>query len=226
MGETEAMTAPPIAARGWSVGLHIKNEVLRQGLKALLERVPGLGTIHIYGDRAEGRPVSDRAPDVLIVTPAEQPFLERVLRESPSRPKVLLLVHEEHTHHLDSLGSLPVDGVLLQEELSAEVLADAMYRLSIGQAPMPARLVQVLLGRGVGDGGFSLHGRRIALTARELETLGLLADGMSNKLIARALGVSSHGAKRLVGSVLMKLGAPNRTTAVVNAIRDGLVDPR
>ena len=66
--------------------------------------------------------------------------------------------------------------------------------------------------------------RSVALTSRESQALALLAKGMSNKEIARTLGVSLHGAKRLVGSILIKLGAQNRTAAVVNAIAAGIID--
>jgi DNA-binding CsgD family transcriptional regulator len=67
--------------------------------------------------------------------------------------------------------------------------------------------------------------RRLRLTDREKETLGLLVEGLSNKQIARRLRISSHGAKRLVASLMAKLDAPNRTTAVVKSIRMGLIQP-
>jgi two-component system nitrate/nitrite response regulator NarL len=71
--------------------------------------------------------------------------------------------------------------------------------------------------------GYRSVGGLVPLTAREKETLDLLAQGLSNKQIAKSLAISAHGAKRLVGVVLMKLGAPNRTTAVITAINEGLV---
>jgi DNA-binding CsgD family transcriptional regulator len=63
----------------------------------------------------------------------------------------------------------------------------------------------------------------IALTARESEVLALLAHGASNKSIARDLGISPHTAKFHVASLLGKLGARNRSDAVVIAISRGLV---
>lgn len=63
----------------------------------------------------------------------------------------------------------------------------------------------------------------VRLTYREGQTLDLLAKGLSNKQIARQLDISSHGVKRLVASLLLKLGAPNRTAAVVYAIRAGII---
>jgi DNA-binding CsgD family transcriptional regulator len=61
------------------------------------------------------------------------------------------------------------------------------------------------------------------LTAREIEVLRLLAEGASNKLIARALGISVHTAKFHVTSILEKLDAASRTEAVTSAIRLGLL---
>jgi len=62
-----------------------------------------------------------------------------------------------------------------------------------------------------------------ALTARELEVLALLAEGASNKEIARRLGISVHTAKFHVGQLLDKLDATGRTDAVTHAARRGVI---
>jgi DNA-binding CsgD family transcriptional regulator len=61
------------------------------------------------------------------------------------------------------------------------------------------------------------------LTPRELEVLTLLAEGASNKVIARRLGISVHTAKFHVGQVLDKLDATGRTDAVAHAARQGVI---
>jgi DNA-binding CsgD family transcriptional regulator len=61
------------------------------------------------------------------------------------------------------------------------------------------------------------------LTAREREVLVLVADGLPNKAIARALGISEHTAKFHVGSLLGKLGAASRAEAVAVATRRGIL---
>jgi len=63
-----------------------------------------------------------------------------------------------------------------------------------------------------------------ALTPRELEVLGLLAEGASNKAIARRLGISVHTAKFHVSSLLDKLDATGRTDAVAHAARIGVLE--
>jgi DNA-binding CsgD family transcriptional regulator len=62
------------------------------------------------------------------------------------------------------------------------------------------------------------------LTPRELEVLALLAEGASNKVIARRLGISVHTAKFHVGSLLDKLDAIGRTDAVAHAARRGVIN--
>lgn len=67
------------------------------------------------------------------------------------------------------------------------------------------------------------HDGGVALTARELEVLALLAEGASNKLIGRRLGISAHTAKYHVASLLEKLDAVSRTDAVAHAARIGIL---
>ena len=62
------------------------------------------------------------------------------------------------------------------------------------------------------------------LTPRELDVLALLAEGASNKMIARRLGISVHTAKFHVGSLLDKLDATGRTDAVAHAARRGVIN--
>jgi DNA-binding CsgD family transcriptional regulator len=64
----------------------------------------------------------------------------------------------------------------------------------------------------------------VPLTPRELEVLVLLAEGASNKTIARRLGISVHTAKFHVGSLLDKLDAVGRTDAVTHAARRGVIN--
>jgi DNA-binding CsgD family transcriptional regulator len=63
----------------------------------------------------------------------------------------------------------------------------------------------------------------IPLTPRELEVLTLLAEGLSNKAIARRLGISVHTAKFHVGALMDKLDAVGRTDAVAHAVRRGVI---
>jgi DNA-binding CsgD family transcriptional regulator len=70
---------------------------------------------------------------------------------------------------------------------------------------------------------FVQPGSDAALTPRELEVLALMAEGASNKVIARRLGISVHTAKFHVGQLLDKLDATGRTDAVAHAARIGVI---
>jgi DNA-binding CsgD family transcriptional regulator len=64
----------------------------------------------------------------------------------------------------------------------------------------------------------------IDLTPRERDVLALMAEGASNKSIAKQLGISVHTAKFHVGSLLDKLDATGRTDAVAHAARRGVIN--
>jgi DNA-binding NarL/FixJ family response regulator len=63
-----------------------------------------------------------------------------------------------------------------------------------------------------------------ALTAREHDVLALVADGLPNRDIAKALGISDHTVKFHLASIFGKLGASTRTEAVHRGLRHGVID--
>jgi DNA-binding NarL/FixJ family response regulator len=69
------------------------------------------------------------------------------------------------------------------------------------------------------------HRHRQMLTPRELEVLGLLCEGLPNKLIERRLDIGAGTVKCHVANILSKLGVASRLQAVVEAYRRGLVVP-
>jgi DNA-binding NarL/FixJ family response regulator len=74
-----------------------------------------------------------------------------------------------------------------------------------------------------GEGEESAIGFHEPLTAREIEVLEQMAEGLPNRAIAARLGISDQTVKFHVASVMAKLGAANRTDAVRRAVREGLV---
>jgi DNA-binding NarL/FixJ family response regulator len=101
----------------------------------------------------------------------------------------------------------------------------AIKAVTIGFAVLPRQLVATLLNGA--EPVDELPGRndagRAPLTARELEVLAAMADGASNKAIARRLRISFHTAKFHVAAILAKLNADSRTEAVTRAAQLGLV---
>jgi two-component system nitrate/nitrite response regulator NarL len=220
------------------VALCVENEVLSRGLEATIDRIPHATVIRAsprvgmqpidYTTLAWSSPPSTPQAmcRILVIPFAQWP----VLREwngnrADGGPRVLVIGDEVNHVDIGRYQDLPADGFIALSNLSAHSLGETFQRIAYGEMPMPAPLARQLL-----TGRHTLVRRSerqdISLTSRETETLELLADGLSNKQIARALRISTHGAKRLVGAVLLKLGAPNRTAAVVIAMHAGLVGAR
>jgi two-component system nitrate/nitrite response regulator NarL len=213
------------------IHLLISDEVVRRGVEALVRAVPSIEEVTVHGGAAEaGRALADpdqrsdlgerdRALRVLITTPedAESWHSLRALVE-PSGVKTIILLGD--AEDVVAAGRVPADGFLAQRQVTAFSLAAALDQVVSGTVPMPAGLARALLAGGTGA---RRHREPPTLTARERETVTLLAEGLSNRQIGRRLGVSEHGAKRLVANVLIKLDAANRTSAVAEAMRRGLI---
>lgn len=206
-----------------TIALLVTSPVILAGLEALLSRSPETGAVLQLDPDVLHTPYRRDSFDVLIVASEQWHLLEDAQddRDRPL-PPVLVVGDPVRDQGSASIGDLPSDGFLSLNDLSEHTLAGAIERTLAGEMPMPAVLARELL---------SMHrihlpqakARVTTLTPRENETLQLMASGMSNKQIARALTISTHGAKRLVGSVLAKFDAPNRTAAVVSAVNAGLV---
>jgi DNA-binding NarL/FixJ family response regulator len=208
-----------------NVAFIIENNVIAAGMKGLCSCLERVDSMSFWDSRSpQTWPSSDKY-DVLIIASEEWHLLEdaeAIALNAGTLPLVLVLGDDIHENHADDLARLPADGFLSLMDISVETIDDALCRVIMGDVPLPTSLARQLLADKRGPVCVE-QGRPVHLTSRERETLILLVGGMSNKQIARRLKISTHGAKRLVGSILLKTGSPNRTAAVVTAIHTGLV---
>lgn len=190
----------------------------RSRLAALLSDQPGCTIVGQTGD-TDLRSASDLyGPDVIIwdLSPEAAPLDQPIAAVSDLDVPVIVLCADEST----AAGALAggARGCLLQD---------------VGAEHLMAALIAVSDGLIVIDPSFRpsvSHGREPALdqpveelTPREFEVLQLLAEGLSNKAIAQRLGLSENTVKFHIGSIYGKLGAHNRTEAVTQAARLGLI---
>jgi len=119
----------------------------------------------------------------------------------------------------------PSPAIVVAIEIDDPALADRMASLLGGIAGLrlaapgePAAVTVVSRSRQ------SAEPKLFDLTPREFDVLMLLAEGASNKTIARQLGISVHTVKFHVGSLLDKLDATGRTDAVAHAARRGVIN--
>ena len=116
--------------------------------------------------------------------------------------------------------------IVVAIEISDPALADRLASLLGGVAGFrlaaPGEAAPVALVSR--DAQAAVESAGIDLTPRERDVLVLMAEGASNKAIARQLGISVHTAKFHVGSLLEKLDATGRTDAVAHAARRGVIN--
>ena len=109
----------------------------------------------------------------------------------------------------------------LLKDVDADALADALRKAAQGEAVLHARIAARLmdaLRRGVEPGSGMLE----SLSQRERETLTLVAEGLSNQMIAERLGIGEKTVKTHVSNVLGKLNVSDRTQAAVFAWKSGM----
>lgn len=113
----------------------------------------------------------------------------------------------------------------LRRDATPEEIAAALGAVAGGLITLDRRFAPQLLQptMPLAPAPEQLTGPEEPLTARELEVLQLLAEGLPNKIIATRLHITEHTAKFHVSSILMKLGAASRTEAVTTAARRGLL---
>jgi DNA-binding CsgD family transcriptional regulator len=112
--------------------------------------------------------------------------------------------------------ALNIEDRALADRIAALIANVPGFRLVRGNETADVALVAPTVVSVSADGD-------VPLTPRELEVLTLLAEGMSNKAIARRLGISVHTAKFHVGALIDKFDAVGRTDAVAQAARRGVI---
>ena len=150
----------------------------------------------------------------------------------------VLLVEVETANEYDwhALAELPIPVVLLLDPANSAVLSSVLRAGIRGVLSLDATPREIESALAAVNGGLvvtapefltGLHSNpdELAepLSERESEVLDLLAEGLSNKLIAHRLSISEHTVKTHVAAIFAKLGASSRTEAVSQAIRRGLV---
>ncbi|WP_438293257.1 response regulator [Streptomyces sp. HUAS TT7] len=205
--------------------------VTRSGLRLLLGAQPG---ITVVGEAADGVEAVEQArllrPDVVLmdVRMPRRNGIEatrQLLAESKElgdTPKVVVITTFENDGYVTAALRAGASGFVLKRRPVPQI-AEAVRVVAAGEAILfPTALRRMVTARPL-DSAEALP--RAALTDREEEVLRSMATGLSNPEIARSLTVSLETVKTHVGNVLTKLGAQNRTHAVVIAYESGLVVP-
>ncbi len=221
------MTAAPIR-----VLLADDHQLVRTGFRVILEIEDD---IDVVGEASDGKQAVDLArhlrPDVVLMD-VEMPGMDgleatRVITAEDG-PSVLILTTFDRDEYLFAALQAGASGFLLKNG-TPEALTDAVRVLARGDALLAPEITRRVIAAFARPGVSAAPGpdaRRLDdLTPREHEVLVLLAGGATNAEIAAALHLGETTVKTHVSRVLMKLGARDRTQAVVMAYELGVVRP-
>ena len=192
--------------------------VVRQGLRVLLEVQDG---IEVAGEAGDGpaalKLAAEQAPDVVLLD-LKLPGMDGLsvlaeLRDAGTRARILVLTSVTDPVAAGQAMRAGAAGVLYKD-VDPDALVRAIRAVHDGHLLLAPEAAGTLLQPATGQNrGLD------ALTAREREVLAELAQGRSNREIARALHVAEKTVKAHVSSVLAKLGVQDRTQAALFAVR-------
>lgn len=200
--------------------------LFREGLEGLLSH-RGIEVVASLGDGQKGmRLAQELQPDILLLD-MRMPVLDglsilRQLRQEKFlAPTVMLTTSSDERDLVEALRN-GARGYLLKD-MDPDGLVVALREIVAGKTVVAPNLAQVLAHAVKGDAPLDPEPSPIdELTPRESEILGLLAEGQSNKVIARNLGISDGTVKLHVKAILRKLGIHSRVEAAVIAVEQGL----
>ncbi|WP_310727318.1 response regulator transcription factor [Streptomyces sp. N2A] len=199
------------------------HQVVRRGLRTFLEVQDDIEVVGEAADGAEGIAAAEQLrPDVVLMD-VKMPGMDgiealRKLRELDNPARVLVVT--SFTEQRTVVPALRAGAAgYVYKDIDPEALAAAIRSVHAGHILLQPEVAGALLSQEDGNGG---QGRGTSLTDRESEVLGLIADGRSNREIARALVLSEKTVKTHVSNILMKLDLADRTQAALWAVRHGI----
>jgi DNA-binding NarL/FixJ family response regulator len=206
-------------------------EVVREGFAALLDTQADMSVVARAADGVEAVALSaEYRPDVVLMD-VRMPVMDgieatRQIADAGDRPRILILTTFDLDDYVYDALQAGASGFLLKD-VPAEALFAAVRVIAEGEALLAPTITRRLIAEFA-----RLRPRQVrpdqldALTPRETEILGLVAEGLSNREIASRLVLSDETVKTHVSHVLRKLGLRDRAQAVVVAYESGLVVPR
>jgi DNA-binding NarL/FixJ family response regulator len=192
--------------------------VVRSGLAASLALEEDMAVIAEATDANEAvTAYENHHPDVVLMDlqMGETNGVDAVSRISQDHPSARILVFSSFARDEDIYRAIRAGALgYLQKAAPREELLEAIRQVSCGNRYLPREIAQRLAERL----------SRPEPSPREREVLALIARGRSNKEVASDLGLSEDTVKRHVSNLMAKLGAQDRTQAVTEALRRGLID--
>ena len=202
------------------------HELFRQGVIGLLEE-RGIEVVGEAGLAADAIRIAREVGPCVVLMDLRLPGMsgveatQRLAAVAPLARVLVLTVFVDDQHIIDALLAGACGYVL--KDAPIEQIVEGIRAAARGEALISPRIASRLVRRVREPGQIEQTVTVEALTPRELEVLALLAQGLDNSEIARALYLSQHTVKNHVSTILSKLQVENRIQAAVRAVRGGLV---
>jgi DNA-binding NarL/FixJ family response regulator len=191
--------------------------VFRQGLVSCLDGFDGIGRVEAVGSVAEAwsHPALGEAQVVLVdaMLDGAGDFVVSVLQFTDTR--VVALASKDDVDRLTLLVDAGAVAALVREDLTPERLGLSLRAVAAGATTMLATYRTQLPASTVASGP--------ELTSREQRVLALVADGLPTREIGEELHYSERTVKKVLGDVVVKLGARSRSQAIARAVRQGII---
>jgi len=191
--------------------------VFRQGLVSCLDGFDGIGRVEAVGCIADAwaHPALGEAQVVLVdaVLDGAGDFVASVLQFTDTR--VVALASKDQVERLTRLVDAGAVAALVREDLTPERLGLSLRAVAAGATTMLATYRTQLPTGAVASGP--------ELTSREQRVLALVADGLPTREIGEELHYSERTVKKVLGDVVVKLGARSRSQAIARAVRQGII---
>lgn len=204
-------------------------EVVCEGLQAILQGAPGIEVAGIARDGAQAVEAVERLrPDVVLMD-LKMPGMNgveatRILRDRFGEVRVLVLTTYDGEEWVLEAIRAGARGYLLKDTPRADLLR-AIEGTASGKSHVDPDVAGKILQQAARAPAGEPSALLATLTERERAVLGLLARGLSNAEIAGRLFLSEGTVRNYVSTLLSKLGVNDRTQAAVLALRHGLDDP-
>lgn len=202
------------------------HSVVRQGVRAFLETEPFLEVVGEAASGAEAVEMCERfAPDVVLLD-LMMPQMNgveaarRIKNVSPRSNVVILTSYHDDEYLLPAIQAGALSYLL--KDVGGDELIGAVEKAARGEAVLHPQLAARIM-REISGQAKPKQTHPDDLTARETEVLKLIADGLSNALIAEKLFISEKTVKSHVSNILGKLHLADRTQAAAFAWRSGLL---
>jgi len=199
-----------------------------RGLSGLVELLPGVEVVGVAYNGEEAIALCRKEEPDVILMDISMPKMDgisatREIKALLPRAAVIILTgHEEDEHVFEGIKA-GAQGYLLKDS-EPEDLSRAIHTVYAGDTIIAPDLAQKMLTTFEGGRpGGSAH-LAPPLTERELEVIKALAQGMSDRQIARSLGISEKTVRNHTSNIYRKLHIFDRTQAVIYAVREGVID--